>query len=150
LHRETDEPLDGVVYGAAVALGFAAVENAVFADRAESVGLVVQRAFTATLLHVCCTASVGFALAVAKLSRRRGRRRWRWIAGGIGFAVGLHGLYDLVLAGDRALALVALLLLLPFGLVALAVKIQWARSRSAVFHPEGAKRSARRPPSPRA
>lgn len=133
LHRELDEPLDGVVYGAAVALGFAAVENALFAHRAESVGLVLQRAFTATLLHVCCTAGLGFALANAKLPRRRGRPGW--VVAGLMFAVGLHGSYDWFLAGSRGLALVSLLLLLPLGLVVLAGGIRWARARSAWFHP---------------
>src|SRR5262245_6916775 len=39
LHRENDEPLDGVVYGSAAALGFASLESTLFVQLSGSVGV---------------------------------------------------------------------------------------------------------------
>ena len=134
LHHEVDEPLDGAVYGAAVGLGFAALENVLYVERSGDAMLALQRAFTATLLHAACTACLGVAFAEGKL-RRCGLRTPLWMAFGLVVAVGLHGLYDLFLTGDRATALVSLLGVLPAALVLLTVKMRWARRRSTEFHP---------------
>jgi RsiW-degrading membrane proteinase PrsW (M82 family) len=137
LHRELDEPLDGVVYGAAVALGFAAVENVIFCARTDSAVLALQRAFTATLAHVACTGGLGFCCARGKLGRGRPRAS-AWIGGGLVLAVLQHGCYDVFLTGERGRALIALLVVLPGTLTLLALKLRWARARSRQFHPEAA------------
>ena len=134
LWREADEPLDGAVYGAAVGLGFAGCENVFFVGATADAWLALQRAFTATLLHAACTGCLGLAWAEGKL-RRFGGGSLAWLAFGLVVAVGLHGLYDLYLTGDRVQALVALLGVLPGGLALLTVKIRWARRRSERFHP---------------
>lgn len=131
---ELDEPLDGAVYGAACGLGFAGVENVLYAGLGGDVALLIQRAFTATLLHAACSGSLGFALAMVKLHPER-RRHLLWPFGGLLLAVALHGLYDLFLDGDRARAQVSLIIVLPTALYLLALKIRWARSRSPQYHP---------------
>ncbi|HEX5051137.1 MAG TPA: PrsW family glutamic-type intramembrane protease [Planctomycetota bacterium] len=131
---EVDEPLDGAVYGAAVGLGFAGCENVFFVFDDGDAMLALQRAFTSTLLHAACTGCLGLAWAEGKL-RRFGVGTLVWLASGVAIAVGLHGLYDLYLSGDRAQALVSLLGVLPTALVLLSVKMRWARSRSEQFHP---------------
>lgn len=45
-HREFDEPMDGIVYGAVAGLGFAALENVMYLAQA-GMGLALLRAFTA-------------------------------------------------------------------------------------------------------
>ena len=125
LHHETDEPMDGVVYGAATALGFAAVENTLYLQMTGAVCMALERGFTATLLHVGCTGCMGFCIATAKFVRRR--RRWLLTAAGPFLAVGLHGAYDLLMLGCEGLGLVALLVVLPVLLGILSVKVRWAQ-----------------------
>lgn len=133
--RELDEPLDGIVYGAAVGLGFAGIENIYYAQQGGDVQLLLQRAFTATLQHGACTGCLGFCWAQGKL-RRFGRGTFAWLGGGLLLAVLLHGSYDLFLDGDCARALVSLLVVLPTALLLFALKVRWARSRSSHYHPQ--------------
>jgi len=133
-HRELDEPLDGIVYGIAAALGFASVENAIYVIRADDASVAVLRAFTATLGHVAFTGSIGFFFGLAKFDPRAGRRlllRATGLAAGVFF----HGLYDHFLflgGGERWISLVCVL---PLLLVLLARKIRWTRALSLRFHP---------------
>jgi RsiW-degrading membrane proteinase PrsW (M82 family) len=134
LARETDEPLDGAVYGAAVGLGFATLENVFFTHATGDWLLLLQRASTATLLHAAASGCLGLACAEGKL-RRFGFGTVAWFALGFAIAIGAHGCYDLWLVGDTAQAFVSLLVVLPAALLLLTVKVRWARSRSAEFHP---------------
>lgn len=133
--RELDEPLDGAIYGAAVGLGFAAMENLHYAAAHDDVGLLLQRAGTATLLHAASTGCLGLCFAEGKL-RRLGLGTGIWLAIGLVVAVGGHGCYDLFLGGDAAQAMVSLLVVLPLAVGLLALKVHWARSRSHEFHPK--------------
>jgi len=73
--REIDSPLDGIIYGAMVGFGFAAVENIVYfigssAEGAEVLGLtVVLRAVVFGLNHAMFTGFIGLGLALARASR---------------------------------------------------------------------------------
>jgi RsiW-degrading membrane proteinase PrsW (M82 family) len=88
-----NEPMDGIVYGAAAALGFATAENAYHAFLLGP-AVLLPRAFTATLVHLGLTGIVGAALGVAKF-RARGRA---WIVlRALAAAVLLHGAYDAAL-----------------------------------------------------
>ncbi len=136
-HRELDEPLDGVVYGAAVALGFAGVENALYATWSDSLVVVVQRAFTATLLHAGCTGAVGYALAGTKLDLQR-PRRWHKALAHLGLllaAVLLHGAYDWFLLVEQPSVPMALLVVLPVTLWLFSCVLRWGRSVSGDYHP---------------
>jgi RsiW-degrading membrane proteinase PrsW (M82 family) len=66
-----DEPIDAMIYCIVVALGFAAVENALFAmgplsdgSIAESIVRVNLRFIGATLVHMVSTGMIGFALGM--------------------------------------------------------------------------------------
>jgi RsiW-degrading membrane proteinase PrsW (M82 family) len=130
--REWDEPLDGIVYGAAVALGFASVENAFYLASSGEIALVLARAFTATLLHVSCTGGVAFVLGCVRL--RRCTRAWALLAFAV--VVAAHGTYDLIVSGVPKWSPVALLVVLPCLLAGLALATGWARDRSREYHPE--------------
>jgi RsiW-degrading membrane proteinase PrsW (M82 family) len=133
--REFDEPLDGVVYGIAAALGFASVENVLYLAWTDDPSLVVQRAFTAMLAHLIATGMLGFCFGVARF--RAGRRRVVLMAAGIALAVAVHGLYDLLLLpAAGALGFALAMGLIPVGMLVLGLKIRWARARSAAYHPE--------------
>jgi RsiW-degrading membrane proteinase PrsW (M82 family) len=116
-HPELDEPMDGIVYAVAVALGFATVENALYA-RAFGGEVLVYRAFTSTLAHVAFTGLWGYAFGV------RRRAALAFLA-----AVGLHGAYDLLLS-PGAPHLLALLALLPALLLVLGLAVRAALAAS--------------------
>ncbi|MEW6746599.1 MAG: PrsW family glutamic-type intramembrane protease [Planctomycetota bacterium] len=128
LHHDFDEPLDGIIYGTAVALGFASVENVIYLFRFEDASVVVIRAFTATLGHAGFTGSLGFFWGLAKFSARR----WRLLLMGAGFGVAVvfHGAYDVLLFGSESRSWLALFGLLPLILVLLSLKMRWLRARS--------------------
>lgn len=69
--RYMDEPIDAMIYCITVALGFAALENTLFIftslDNGEiAKGIVTgnMRFFGATLLHIVCSAVVGFMVGI--------------------------------------------------------------------------------------
>lgn len=130
---EWDEPMDGLVYGAAAGLGFAAVENAYYLACSGYEFSVLARAVTAMLAHACFTAGGAFLLGMARLA---GGRAWTgYGALALLAAVVPHGLYDLLLSGGEGQGLVALLAVLPGVLVVFSLQLRWARARSPVFHP---------------
>ena len=95
-----DEPMDGVIYGVTVALGFAVLENIFYVlDRGWTVAL--SRAFTAVPMHACLGALLGYY--VGQAHRRPGRLGD--LAYGLLVVVLLHGLYDFPLLMLRELDL---------------------------------------------
>ncbi|WP_245635834.1 PrsW family intramembrane metalloprotease [Herbiconiux solani] len=100
LRRQFDGPVDGLVYGATVAAGFAFTENILYFGQAliESGGVglgftFVLRGILSPFAHVMFTACTGVALGFAV--RRKSR-----LAGvglfvvGLGLAMGLHALWN--------------------------------------------------------
>lgn len=83
-----DEPMDGVIYGVTVGLGFATIENLGYALGGLDVALI--RAFSAVPGHAAWGAIMGYFVGLASL----GMRPSRYIGLGWAIAVLLHGLYD--------------------------------------------------------
>jgi RsiW-degrading membrane proteinase PrsW (M82 family) len=84
-----DEPMDGVVYGASAALGFAALENVLYVADGGLITAAV-RSVTAVPMHAIMGAVLGHYIARARFG---GGRRID-ICKGWGIAVLMHGLYD--------------------------------------------------------
>jgi RsiW-degrading membrane proteinase PrsW (M82 family) len=97
-HPAFDEPMDGVVYGAAASLGFAALENVIFV-LGEGWEVAIARAVTAVPLHASLGAIMGYYVGQARFTPG-----WSLPASrGYWVAVLLHGLYDLpLLALEKA------------------------------------------------
>jgi RsiW-degrading membrane proteinase PrsW (M82 family) len=135
-HQELDEPLDGIIYGSAAGLGFASAENVFYL--AEETATVTQlevlgvRAFTATLVHVSCSATIGFFLGLLRFSPRA--VGCALALAGCVVAVLLHGLYDVFLFAGGDAIWVSLLVVLPGMLFILSMKIHWARAQSEEYH----------------
>ena len=58
-----DEPMDGVIYGIAASLGFAAYENisyVLYFEKVPSFDIALVRAFTAIPMHALCGVVMGF------------------------------------------------------------------------------------------
>lgn len=125
--REFDEPIDGIVYGVAAALGFAAVENVkYFALGRLAPSLVLARTFTSIPAHFFLAALWGYALGQTLLPGRSRGLVFRYFA----LAAILHGAFDALLS-TRGLAPVALLLNLGLA-SAFVVLVRRALRRAAV------------------
>jgi protease PrsW len=127
-HEEFDEPMDGIVYAAAAALGFASAENAVYlfsasrtpellspALAALSPELVVGATFVMRALlsvpgHALWSTIWGYGLGRAKFmsDRRAGRRL---VLGALLIAMGLHGLHNLLAVVSPYIGILGLVVL---------------------------------------
>jgi protease PrsW len=101
---ELDEPLDGVVYGVALALGFATVENVLCVVR-DGLRVGLLRAIFAVPAHALFGAAMGFYFGRAKLGDGRGGvsrgDRARRIGLALVVPLGFHGVYDFTLVELR-------------------------------------------------
>ena len=115
---EFDEPFDGIVYATAVALGFAATENALYVLRG-GVSVAALRALFTVPGHGLCGALAGYYVGRAKFARNP-LLAPLFIATGLAAATAVHGTFDyvvLVAAGWRALALLSVLSIAMWALV---------------------------------
>lgn len=142
--RYVDGPVDGIVYAATVAAGFAFVENVLYfgqalGDAAVGAGagasggvatVFVMRAVMAPFAHVLFTSAVGLALG---LSVRRGRRAWVGaFPVGLAVAVLLHALWNGSAGmGDGLGFLVAYVLVQVPLFVGTVGLVAWLRHREA-------------------
>lgn len=132
-HHDLDEPLDGLIYGGAAGLGFAAVENGYYQVFYREPETLVVRAFTATLCHVACTGVLGCALGMMRFSKPLA---WPgWILGGVLAATFFHGTYDLFLFRQGPWIWLSLMVVLPTMLWRFAVRMHRMQARSVEFHP---------------
>jgi hypothetical protein len=93
--REFDEPVDGIVYGCAAALGFAAVENVKYFAAGRMAGTVIAlRAFVSVPAHLFFGAIWGYALGQKLVSRRASVPLF------FALAAVAHGTFDALLSTD--------------------------------------------------
>lgn len=99
-NTEFDEPMDGIVYAAAVALGFASLENVLYVLNEYNKGtntvaaVTVLRALLSVPGHALWSSMWGFALGFAKSAPAR--RRKKLIRTGLCMAIGMHALFNLL------------------------------------------------------
>ncbi|MGB7877008.1 MAG: PrsW family glutamic-type intramembrane protease [Anaerolineales bacterium] len=88
--------VDGALYGFAVGIGFAVVENFdyISANMTEVMIIAVQRIFSANLIHASSSALLGIALCSTRLKRLQ--LHWLIITGGLIMAVGPHMFYNMI------------------------------------------------------
>jgi len=111
--KNFNEPFDGIMYGAAVSLGFAALENVLYvAQYGAATGLI--RMVTAIPLHTATGIFMGYFLGLAKFEPEGWLRRWHNVKGLIA-AILLHGLYNSIAYSGDSAAWFALFLLLLFS-----------------------------------
>ena len=97
--RENDEPIDNMIYLVTAALGFAAVENAVFLLDPIQKGVIVESIITgnlrfigASLLHVVTSATIGIFMAFAFCKMPSVKRLYTTL--GFILAILLHTLFN--------------------------------------------------------
>lgn len=87
---EFNEVMDGIVYGASAALGFATVEN-IFYVLEGGVSTGILRALLSVPSHALDGAVLGFFIGLAKFNKAK---RVRLIISGLVLSIILHGLWD--------------------------------------------------------
>ncbi len=92
-HVEFDEPFDGIVYGVAVSLGFATVEN-IFYLIANGVEHAMVRALLPVSSHALFGVIMGFYIGKAKFT---GGYKVKWVFLSLFIPFILHGSYDFIL-----------------------------------------------------
>ena len=125
------EPMDGIVYGVAVSLGFALIEN-VFYVIDGGVRTAVLRALTSVPAHASFGAIMGFFVGQAKFNKGRGYSAYL----GLFIAIMLHGLYNLPILYQSSIDSLGLsdkyesvtMYLLVFFLLNFLFTVLWARS----------------------
>lgn len=93
-HIEFDEPYDGIVYGAAVSLGFATLENILYL-LVNGVQFAIGRALLPVSSHALFGVVMGYYLGKAKFSPKLEKRKWVFFS--FLFPFSLHGIYDYIL-----------------------------------------------------
>lgn len=133
--HEIDSPLDGIIYGAMVGMGFAMVENVFYFLDQYAVGgreawqlNIFMRAVVFGLNHAMYTAMTGLGIAVARLTAKRWVRIVTPLAG-LFVAIAVHFLHNLFASAAEVVGPVACIPLLANawgGLFITAVIVVWS------------------------
>lgn len=95
-HTEFDEPYDGIVYATAVSLGFATLENVLYAFmQPATFGMLMFRALLPVSGHALFGVFMGYSLGRARFSSGRRAKLHLWTA--ILLPIVLHGVYDFMM-----------------------------------------------------
>ncbi|MDQ0197489.1 glutamic-type intramembrane protease PrsW [Neobacillus ginsengisoli] len=96
-HVEFDEPFDGIVYGVAVSLGFATIEN-IFYLVANGIEHAMTRALLPVSSHALFGVIMGFYIGKAKFTDGN---KAKWIILSLLLPFLLHGFYDFILLSQE-------------------------------------------------
>lgn len=139
-NKAVDEPIDIIVYMIAIALGFAALENALFIFNPLTNGSFADGALTgffrflgSTLLHVLSSGTVGAFLALSFFKSNAKKLMFGTI--GLLVAIVLHALFNFFIMDAGGEAILGVFLLVWMGIIILflifeKVKILEARHNS--------------------
>ena len=96
-----DEPMDGIIYGVAVSLGYAAYENIAyieyFSKETSLIDISLVRAFSAVPMHGLCGVMMGFLITLSIFEKKH---NYLNLVLAILVPVGMHGLYNYSLASN--------------------------------------------------
>jgi RsiW-degrading membrane proteinase PrsW (M82 family) len=124
-----DEPLDAVIYMVTAALGFSAMENALFlwtpiasGDLLRSVVTEDLRFMGATLLHTLASATIGISLALSFLKPATMRRLYALC--GLILAVALHTLFNFFILQKGTNDTLWIFVCIWFGIIATLLAVE--------------------------
>jgi protease PrsW len=130
--REDDEPIDPVIYMVTVALGFAALENALFLLSPLSGNTAVDTIITgnlrsvgATLLHVLSSAVIGVALGLSFYKPRAVKRLYALC--GVILAILLHSAFNFFILNAPETHLLRTFGFVWIGLIALLAVLEYIK-----------------------
>lgn len=111
-----NEPMDGIVYGVMISLGFATVENIAYVlnNEGQEIQVAIMRMFTAIPLHAVCGVILGYFVGLAKFSDNSRSSLYK----GLFLATLIHGLYNyFIFLGEGFI----------FSIVALVVAVYYSK-----------------------
>jgi RsiW-degrading membrane proteinase PrsW (M82 family) len=112
--RNLGEPVDGLIYMAAVALGFSLIENFMYANTGNSRDhLVFIRAVMSTPAHILFSLPLGLTAYLS--AKKRSRPGYFW--GALLLSSALHGIYDVLCTRTLLLPLALLAVLWMQGVI---------------------------------
>ncbi|MFA6158300.1 MAG: PrsW family glutamic-type intramembrane protease [Candidatus Paceibacterota bacterium] len=101
-----DEPVDAIIYLITAALGFSAMENTLFILSPMLDGDIFRALITgntrfigASMLHVVCSAILGYSIAREFFRGKVFKMAWRIL--GLSVAIGLHTAFNLFIIDDK-------------------------------------------------
>lgn len=125
--HELNEPVDGPIYGITMGLGFASLENLLWAS-VFGFGVAILRAVVTTLAHASFTGWMGYYISKFKLEPNQ-----EWTLLGKGFLIALiaHGTYDFLLFIRNPIASLLAIILITGLLVRLYQVMQMQVQKSS-------------------
>ena len=140
-NREVDEPIDMVIYMIVIALGFAALENALFIFNPLSAGDLANSALTgsfrflgATLLHTLASGTVGVMLALTYYKPKI----VQLTAGTIGLflAIVLHALFNFFIMEASGETILGVFLFVWMGVIVLFLLFEKIKQLECAHNPQ--------------
>jgi len=117
IRKHLNEPVDGILYIACVALGFSLVENILYiASSTALLEVAFTRIFISTPVHISFSALMGLAIFCIT----RYQMRWRILLFGMVYACLSHALFDVLLFEE-----VNIIIVLAFTLFSYYVVLTW-------------------------
>lgn len=107
-----DEPIDGIIYASAAALGFASLENVGYM-LTYGWEVIAVRGLFSTLAHVLFSGIWGYLLGRQKINQGAGRKL---LISGLIVSIILHGAFDFFLLRQRGYELITLLIFIAAGI----------------------------------
>lgn len=128
---------DGIVYGVAVAVGFAVLENVLYVTQYGFYTGIV-RAVMAVPLHAFCGVFMGIFYGAAKQAQVRGKGRMKFTILALFVPMMIHGIYDtLAFLGTTEASVVLLAFVVLMYIVSIRVVRQYSRDDwQSGFYPE--------------
>ena len=122
-----NEPMDGIVYGVMISLGFATVENIAYVlnNEGQEINVALMRMFTAIPLHAACGIILGYFVGLAKFSDNKNILLYK----GLFLATLVHGLYNYFIFLGEGFIL---------SIIALAVAVYYSK-KAINIHQEDSK-----------
>lgn len=131
-----DEPMDGVIYGIAASLGFAAYENisyVLYFEKVPSFDIALVRAFTAIPMHALCGVVMGFLISQSIFENKH---NYLNLFLALFIPVGIHGLYNYSFSSLVISYQIAYFLLLVFSIRAYLIfkNLKLRQKQSIIFN----------------
>jgi protease PrsW len=126
--HEFDEPIDGLIYATAAALGFATLENAFYLYQ-HGASLILLRGPISTLGHILFAGAWGYAMSLKRFTGGRYLLRRGWLLAAL-----LHTIFNFLLLGAGGESGLEWLLLPFAGLMIVMWRLTgWYYSRSTMI-----------------
>lgn len=135
-----NEPLDGIIYAVMISMGFATLENVLYALQF-SISTTALRGITAVPAHAVFATMMGYFVGKAKFKTER-KTQIRFLLTGLGLAVLVHGLYDFFIIQEFydwliLLAIVTLFISIYFAMRMFKEEQEESEMMWQKNHPEG-------------